>query len=218
MGFDSFDTTAGLRATPAEIQTAENDVQKATSSLIQVQGEVSRLTEALSRVQQQQEVSPAQRNGLSVLLGQRLGSGRAAPNKANLQAGLNKARQDLVSAQDQKEAAQQQLAALRSSFDLPRIHYEIVSTALFSIERVLAQRLSNIGSFDSAGIAAEFEKLSGQEEDAKDEKRAIDAGKAPGGGNKTLTPGTDEFRQAKTSNEVEMLQVKLQKCVVRAKV
>lgn len=104
--------------------------------------------------------------------------------------------------------------------NVQRQYYEMVSASLFSIERVLAQRFSNIGSYDAAGIAAELKQLTGEQADA--DQDADSAGDAP----VTAAPlaGQRAFASEEEKNEkmaelsLKQLQPRLQQCVVRAKI
>ncbi|MEG3168200.1 hypothetical protein U1737_08355 [Sphingomonas sp. LB3N6] len=102
-----------------------------------------------------------------------------------------------------------------------------VSAALLSVERVLAQRLSVVGTFDPAGVIAEIKGLAAEVEEKKTggTSTATDQAKAlvqdAGGGNqavKSAVSATTEARIAQTFIQLETLQPKLQQCVVRAKI
>lgn len=109
--------------------------------------------------------------------------------------------------------------------------YEMITTALLSVERVLAQRLSTIGSFDPAGVVAEIKALSKEAEDKieaakpkadaeaaallstnQSTKAAVDAVVPPA--DVTAAKATI----AATIVRLSSLQPKLQQCVVRAKI
>ena len=130
-----------------------------------------------------------------------------------------------------------------------RQYFEMVRTALFAVERVVAQRLSNAGTpFDASGVIAELEKLNKEEAEKKDE--APDAATAGKDAKAAAAPETT-VRTAGTNGEVvtvaspvtpqaaralgkleaasneqvgrtviklSVLQPKLDKCVLRAKV
>ena len=51
-------------------------------------------------------------------------------------------------------------------------YFDMVSAALFSVERILAQRLSASGTFDPAGLIAEIEAVKKKVDDAEAEKKA----------------------------------------------
>jgi len=98
--------------------------------------------------------------------------------------------------------------------DVQRQYFEMVSAALFSVERVLAGRLTNAGSFDPAGITAELEKLTKKEEDVEPKKdAAADAVRA----NALTNSVTPAQQQNLIDLDLALLQPRLQKCVVRAK-
>ena len=214
VGFDYFDTRGGsLPVTTQDIEQAEAEVRDATQELANAES----LQKALAQHQRGQDISANQLTSIAPLLQQEGASDPATAQSAQIAHALAAAKLQVARLAETKAEAQATLASLRSSFDLPRIHYEMVSTALFSIERVLAQRLSNVGNFDSAGIAAEFEKLAGKEEEAQDDKKNLEKNNPTKDG-KSLTAGTEEYREEKWETELELMQAKLQKCVVRAKV
>lgn len=127
-----------------------------------------------------------------------------------------------------------------------RQYFEMVRTALFAVERVVAQRLSNAGTpFDASGVMAELEKLNKEVEEKKDEvPDATVAGKdakaaavpetatevsarQPGLPASFLAQMTrSEAKLAAVSDQqvgrtvikLYVLQPKLDKCVLRAKV
>lgn len=95
-------------------------------------------------------------------------------------------------------------------------YYDLVKTALFSVERVTAQRLRTVGSFDPAGVVAEITALN---EKAKEKP-------ADGGGGSQNVVGDDEEAGGGAEEDsletvrIQLLQLqpKLQRCVVRAKI
>lgn len=94
-------------------------------------------------------------------------------------------------------------------------YFETVSAALFSVERVLAMRLSSAGTglFDAASLSAELEKLINQK---KDQEGKLPPKPTPDAqGNVRLLSNDD---QAETVDiEMKLLQTNLQTCVLRAK-
>jgi hypothetical protein len=93
-------------------------------------------------------------------------------------------------------------------------YFQLVSSSLFSVERVLAQRLSNAGTFDPDGVVAEIEQLAKKLEEAKGAEKTKEAGATAAvlsgsSGEKALV--------AQTLVQVGALKPKLQSCVVRAK-
>lgn len=106
--------------------------------------------------------------------------------------------------------------------NVQRQYYEMVAASLFSIERVLAQRFSNIGSYDAAGIAAELKQLTAEQAEA--DKKADDAADTPVAGTPMAVAGAKAFASEAKKNEqlaelsLERLQPRLQQCVVRAKI
>lgn len=93
----------------------------------------------------------------------------------------------------------------------------------------MAQRLSNVGSFDPAGVIAEIKTLDEEarrktedaEATAANQAQALvaDGSKADASaGAKSAVAVTDQDKIAQTIVQVETLQPKLQQCVVRAKI
>jgi len=127
-----------------------------------------------------------------------------------------------------------------SSIDIPvttdQRYYETIAAALFSVKRVLAQRLSVVGTFDPAGVIAEIKALEKEEAIAVE----VATADAPGEAARLLTAGVAAPGQAKDAvaeimpssadrtaaeRKIERaligmaaLQPKLQECVVRAKI
>ena len=125
-----------------------------------------------------------------------------------------------------------------------RQYFEMVRTALFAVERVVAQRLSNAGAaFDASGVIAELEKLNKEEAEKKDEAGdastagqdaktaaapAVTAANPAGLATGVVAPAAAraQLKLGALSNEqvgrtvikLHVLQPKLDKCVLRAKV
>jgi hypothetical protein len=98
-----------------------------------------------------------------------------------------------------------------------RQYFNMVAAALLSVERAATIRLSRRGSFDSAGIAAEIETLTKKIEDAEKKKKAPPP-QDPAVRNVLGDEAADAMRVADlTQLDLDVLQPKLQKCVVRAK-
>lgn len=201
LGFDFFDTH--------DAPPKDDQVEAQAGVVSDLTADQRALDAGLAKVSEGKALPADQRQALSALVTDKIGS--AAVNKTTLDQASKRNQQEV-------EAAKETLASLRSSISAPRRHFEMVSTALFAIERVLAQRLSNIGNFDSAGIAAEFARLGGVEEEAKEEKKDIDTGQSLIKNGKALTPGTGAFEKAQLEAELALMNARLQICVVRAKV
>lgn len=94
-------------------------------------------------------------------------------------------------------------------------YFQTVSAALLSVERVLAQRLSNAGrAFDAAGISAEIEKATKEKQAADDNTQAmIDAQRKKALGALAAAPSDNDVILV----SMERLQPALQSCVTRAK-
>lgn len=99
-------------------------------------------------------------------------------------------------------------------------YFMMVSAAAFSVERILAQRLSNMASVDASAVAAEMAKAIS---DAKDSKDNRDGSGTPngllesGGGIKGLY-GTKATTKAELVDlDLAVLKPKLDQCVIRAK-
>ena len=86
-------------------------------------------------------------------------------------------------------------------------YFEMVSSALLSVERILASRLKSMGKYDAAGLQAEIAK---QLEDM----RAADAKLKPASAFVGLT-APEKNEEVKL--QVAAIQPRLQSCVVRAK-
>jgi len=106
-------------------------------------------------------------------------------------------------------------------------YFTAVSAALLSVERVLAQRLSAVGTFDPAGVIAEIKTLAAEVEEKKADGTLIASDQAKalvqdaGGGDqsaKSAVVSTTTAKIAQTIVQLEVLQPKLQQCVVRAKI
>lgn len=109
-------------------------------------------------------------------------------------------------------------------------YFELVSASLLSVERVLAQRLSNVGSFDPAGVIAEIKTLADEVREKTAEGQKFAAAQAKGivndGRSKDATPKANaaanstalEKKVEQVVVQLEALQPKLQQCVVRAKI
>lgn len=101
------------------------------------------------------------------------------------------------------------------TIDVRRKYFETVAGALFSIERVLADRLDDAGGqFDSAGITAEFEQLIAKQKELEKKKADTEARLRGRGSNDRLV---GELREELIEIDLDQLQPKLQTCVLRAK-
>lgn len=115
-------------------------------------------------------------------------------------------------------------------------YFDMVSASLMSVERITALRLSIVGTpFDAAGVIAEIKALDEKIEEASSGVQAA-ANKtqtlknAPVTDNGTLSAPSDQLRAksvlngipsqqvANTLLRLDVLQPKLQQCVIRAKV
>jgi len=93
-------------------------------------------------------------------------------------------------------------------------YFDLVSSSLLSVERILAQRLSAVGVFDPAGVVAEIKQLSDDIEQASSPAAVADAQNKA----QPLALSTAEkATAARTLLEINALKPKLQSCVVRAK-
>lgn len=126
-----------------------------------------------------------------------------------------------------------------------RQYFDMIQAALFSVERVVAQRLSAAGSsFDADGVIAEIKALGEKVEEAENEAGTATEAAAPvttaaapettnASGQQTVAGVArllsftkaqarlnlvDEKQVGKTVIKLRSLQPKLQQCVVRAKV
>jgi hypothetical protein len=108
-------------------------------------------------------------------------------------------------------------------------YFMMVSAAVFSVERVLAQRLSNMGAVDASAVTAEIQKAgearAAAEEERKKKKEAATQAAAAGnkGNDKNAFYGLNIFGEAKLPKEevvkldLAVLRPKLDECVIRAK-
>jgi hypothetical protein len=111
-------------------------------------------------------------------------------------------------------------------------YFQMVSAALFNIDRLLAQRLSNLGTFDAAGLTAELSALIKARDEAKAARDAaakdIAATAAAADIAETTRPGEKAVLMSLRASEmaakdklvdlsIKLLQPALQTCVVRAK-
>lgn len=97
-------------------------------------------------------------------------------------------------------------------------YFKMVSSALISVNRAATKRLSRRGSFDAAGVGAEIEVLAKKIRDAEEAKKnppktEPDAGAGEGGARMALALTQSE----RTQLDLNVLQPKLQTCVLRAK-
>lgn len=97
-----------------------------------------------------------------------------------------------------------------------RRYYDMVTAALFSVERILSQRLSTAGTFDPAGLISEIEAV-GKKVDAAKAKKDAEAAAM-------LTPEGRRLAALRAGAggkdyelDLEVIQPKLQQCVLRAK-
>lgn len=219
VGFDFFDTSVSAPSQSLARQEAQEFVAKGLQSKFEQQAKAEAdLRVAAEKVRSSgASLNSIGAEGFKALqqLQQQDQPDTSLPRLDSAVASMAKARAQTGDALRKVEI---ELAQLRSHFEAPRVHYEMVSTALLSIERVLATRFSNIGSFDSAGIAAEFAQLGKKEEETGERKKDVDAGKAKDSSGQPLTRDNPEFQGEKDKTELQLLQTKLQICVVRAKV
>ena len=98
-------------------------------------------------------------------------------------------------------------------FSPARKYHELVAAALFSVERITAQRLSETGVFDPAGVVAEIKALSEDEEEAESNAKPVAEAKA----NILTTDDAAQKAIIQTDLFLAKLEPQLQTCVVRAK-
>jgi hypothetical protein len=109
-------------------------------------------------------------------------------------------------------------------FNIGRQYFEMVSAALFSIERVLASRISSVGSFDSEGISAQFKQLVETEAEAEQQLAGAENSDVPDPnapkavGQMTRFASEGERNAVIAELSLEVMQPRLQQCVVRAKI
>ncbi len=93
-------------------------------------------------------------------------------------------------------------------------YFDLVSSSLLSVERILAQRLSAVGVFDPAGVVAEIKQLSDEIEEANS---SVAVGEAQNKAQPFGLSAAEKATAARTFLEINALRPKLQSCVVRAK-
>jgi hypothetical protein len=128
--------------------------------------------------------------------------------------------QEKVVTEDGKQAGVAIIAASNNSipdgvtFTASRRYFELVSASLFSVERILAQRLREVGIFDPAGLVAEIDKLTEEVEEAEAKAKPEAMAKA-----ELLSPRDMTIKATIVKTEISLaaLKPKLEKCVVRAK-
>jgi hypothetical protein len=107
------------------------------------------------------------------------------------------------------------------SFDAERQYFEMVSSALYSIEKILAGRLRDIGTQDLANVFARYKELQKEAEarEAAAKKAKGDAQnaavKALGGARADVSAAEMQAKEVKTLSN-EALQPRLQICVLQA--
>lgn len=89
-------------------------------------------------------------------------------------------------------------------------YFKLVKGGLYQVDRVIAKRLSESGTFDAAGIAAELEKYNGRQAQAEDDQKGLIDGTKSG-------PIGLNAKEALINVELDELGAKIQKCVVLAK-
>jgi len=105
-------------------------------------------------------------------------------------------------------------------------YYDMIQAALFSVERVTAQRLNVVGTFDPAGVVAELtaleteirEKNKKKDGPAGDADADADAREGEAAADDEGGGGAGDDDLATVRIELLTLQPKLQRCVVRAKI
>jgi hypothetical protein len=138
----------------------------------------------------------------------RLKPGISAAEKSEIEA-KEKELNDLKTAMIKSMAQKVTKASVR--IDAARAYYELVASALFSVDRVLGQRLSDSGSFDPASLSGELENLTRKEVTAENDAKALrDSAK-------TNFLSATNLAEQQVDVELDALQARLQKCVVRAK-
>jgi hypothetical protein len=86
----------------------------------------------------------------------------------------------------------------------------MVENALRSVDTILADRLNTLGTYDPAGIASQIKTLNDEIRQAEEERKDVQEGRS-----RSRRTGTREAELAQL--ELDVLQPKLQECVVRAK-
>ena len=109
-------------------------------------------------------------------------------------------------------------------------YFEMVSSAAFSIERILAHRLSSMAPVDAGAVAAELAKAIEAARKAEEERKKKLGSGGTGGGSDPAAMIDPDFEMLETEQELDerpkqtmvrldlaVLKPKLDECVVRAK-
>ena len=91
-----------------------------------------------------------------------------------------------------------------------RRYYEMVTASLFSVERILSQRLSAVGQFDPAGLIAEIEAVKKKIDEAEAEKKKLDAGVGEGdpvGDGEPEPDATEGATNGSTDTEMDVVTI-----------
>ena len=106
-----------------------------------------------------------------------------------------------------------------------RQYFMMVSAAAFSIERILAQRLSNMGSVDASAVAAELAQSITAIREAEKAKKDAKGGTSGTASGENGTPEGEMMglmvepvpREEMARLDLDVLKPKLDACVIRAK-
>ncbi|MBA4752446.1 MAG: hypothetical protein H2055_09505 [Sphingopyxis sp.] len=208
----------------AFFDTRQGDVDAARAAVVKAQGQITKLQTALATLETQRAATAAE---LAKLAGV---NDAAAPARASLTAELKSIETEIGSTRTELTALETALklivdpAVAKAAsvggmgisgvagdetlvVSLHEQYFEMVSSGLLSVERILANRLKSAGKYDPAGLQAEIEKL-------LDEKKAAD--------DKVKTPtqfiaATVPEQKLDIELRVAAIQPRLQACVVRAK-
>jgi hypothetical protein len=239
VGISFFDTTlaapdSAAAAVAAASQRAAESAENASASLDnQLRGLQGRSDALYGQLQAPELMAETGRSTRDVLSEEKRGVDAAITDLSNRKSEL-----DGQAAELRRESTRLALLAasqVRPNFtvsrqvpsgtieiDVQRQYFEMVAASLFSVERVLAQRLSDAGTYDPAGIAAEFKQLTGEQQAA--DKDVDDATDAPLAGTPAAATAKRVFASEAERNgklaelSLDSLQPRLQQCVVRAKI
>lgn len=136
----------------------------------------------------------------------------------NVSVGIDPITIDAISAAEKSGSRGLAAAAQKiTTLSAEERYFASISSALLSVERVLAQRLRSVGSFDPTGVIAEIKALTIDEKniEMESEKSAMGQVEAL---NKNAPIAASATKVAQTIVKLETIQPKLQQCVVRAKI
>lgn len=113
-------------------------------------------------------------------------------------------------------------ANVEGYFEPERQYFELVSSSLFTVERIAADRIRSTGRYDPAGVVAQIQTLSQDVRDAQSDENSTSNAQAAGQIVQTQGATGGDTAQQKGAvtaaiSGLDILQPKLELCVLRAK-